>query len=57
MNASTTLTNVNESATSLYLRKEHDDIDIILTLQNLIASVGIVCNCTMVVVFLQIIEN
>ena len=53
MDASITLVNVNETANSFYLKKEHYDFDIMVILQNLIASVGIVANCTVVVAFLN----
>ena len=53
MGASTTLVNLNEITNSFYLQKKHDDIDVMVILQNLIASVGIVANFTVIVAFLN----
>ena len=53
MDMSTALVNLNETTELLYQEKKHNDIDIMVILQNLIASVGIVANCTVVVVFLN----
>ena len=53
MDASTTLVNLNEITNSFYLQKKHDDIDIMVILQNLKASVGIVADFTVVVAFLN----